>query len=112
MEKHGRRAKARLLRFVDFIVQDDALFQALEQGDWVCCTEQIEFAMVQAKIIDEQSREHYTYHKTVQFLYNYLSSATSRSNSAAARNNEKLAQFLLAIQLFAAPRKATLELFN
>jgi len=109
MEKHGRRAKARLLRFVDFIVQDESLFSAMEQGDWTRCAEQIEVAMVQANIIDERSREHY--HKTAQFLYNHFSSATSQTNGAAARNNEKLAQFLLAIQLFAAPRKATLELF-
>ena len=109
MEKHGRRAKARLLRFVDFIVQDESLFSAMEQGDWTRCAEQIEIAMVDANIIDERSREHY--HKTAQFLYNHFSSATSQTNGAAARNNEKLAQFLLAIQLFAAPRKATLELF-
>ena len=109
MERHGRRAKVRLLRFVDFIVQDDALFLAMEHGDWGRCAEQIESAMVQAKIIDEQSREHY--HKTAQFLYSHFSSATSRSTSAADRTNEKLAQFLLAIQLVAAPRKAMLNLF-
>jgi hypothetical protein len=109
MEKHGRRAKVRLLRFVDIIVQDDVLFLALEQGDWTRCAQQFELAIVEAKIIDEQSREHYR--KTAQFLYNHFSSATSRSNGAADRNNEKIAQFLMAIQLFAAPRKSLLELF-
>ena len=109
MEKHGRRAKVRLLRFVDIIVQDDVLFLALEQGDWTRCAQQFESAIVEANIIDEQSREHYR--KTAQFLYNHFSSATSRSNGAADRNNEKMAQFLMAIQLFAAPRKALLELF-
>ena len=109
MEKHGRRAKARLLRFVDIIAQDDALFFALEQGHWTHCAQQLEIAIVQANIIDIHSREHYR--KTVQFLYNHFSSATSPSNGAAARNNKKLSQLLTAVQLFAAPRKALLELF-
>eukprot|EP00536_Pseudo-nitzschia_multiseries_P014949 jgi/Psemu1/291736/fgenesh1_pg.795_\ len=97
------------LRFVDIIVQDEGLFSAIEQGDWTRCAEQIEVAVVKANIIDEQSRKHY--HKTAQFLYNHFSSATSRNNGAAARNNEKVAKFLLALQLFAAPRKATLGFF-
>lgn len=109
MEKHGRRAKARILRFVDIIVQDDVLFAALEQGDWTRCAQQFEIAIVQAKIIDEQSREHYR--KTAQFLYNHFASLTSKNDGAAARNNEKLEKFLKAIQVFANPRKALLELF-
>ena len=109
MEKHGRRAKARLLRFVDIIVQDDSFFSALEHGDWALCAQQFEIAIVQAKIIDEQSREHYR--KTAQFLYNHFSSLTSKSDGAAARNNKKFEKFLKVIQVFANPRKAILELF-
>ncbi len=109
MEKHGRRAKARLLRFVDIIVQDDELFLALEQGDWKRCAELFEMAIVQAKVIDEESREHYR--KTIQFIYNHFSSATSKSDGAAARNNDKMEKILAAIQVFANPRKAILELF-
>ena len=108
MEHQGRRAKVRLLRLVDFIVQDESLFLAMEQGDWNRCALQIELAMVHAKIIDESSRDHY--HKTAKFLYNHFSAATSRSNSAADRNSEKLSQFLLAIQLIVAPRKSILKL--
>mmetsp|Transcript_6663 Transcript_6663/g.16239 ORF Transcript_6663/g.16239 Transcript_6663/m.16239 type:complete len:905 (+) Transcript_6663:2-2716(+) len=109
MEKHGRKAKARLLRFVDIIVQDDELFLALEQGEWRHCAELFEIAIVQAKIIDEESREHYR--KTAKFLYNHFSNATSKSDGAAARNNDKMEKVLAAIQVFANPRKATLELF-
>jgi hypothetical protein len=109
MEKQGRRAKARLLRFVDIVVQDETLLLGLEQGDWSRCAEQVEHALVRAKIIDENSREHY--HKTAQFLYNHFASANGRSQSAAARNNEKVAQFLMFVQLLAAPRKAFLKLF-
>lgn len=110
MEKQGRRAKVRLLRFVDIIVQDDSLLLAIEQGDWGRCVDQIEQATVRAKIIDELSREHY--HKTAQFLFNHFSRATATSKTAAARNNEKFARFLMALQLFAAPRKSFLKLFR
>ncbi len=109
MEKHGRKAKARLLRFVDIIVQDETLFTALEEGDWTRCGNQFERAVVQAKIIDEQSREHYR--KTVQFIYKHFSSATSKSDDAAARNNKKVEGLLKVIQVFANPWKAFLELF-
>jgi hypothetical protein len=109
MEKHGRRAKVRLLRFVDIIVQDDVLFLALEKAEWTRCFHQFEAAIVQAKIIDEESREHYR--KTAKFLYNHFASATSKGDGAAARNNEKLAKFGMMIQWFAAPKKAILELF-
>jgi hypothetical protein len=109
MEKQGRRAKVRLLRFVDIIVQDDSLLLAMEQGDWGRCAEQIEYALVRAKIIDENSREHY--HKTAHFIYNHFASANSKSRSAAARNNEKVARFLMFVQLMAAPKKALLRLF-
>jgi hypothetical protein len=109
MEKQGRRAKVRLLRFVDIIVQDETLLQAIEHGDWGRCAEQIEYALARAKIIDENSREHY--HRTALFIYNHFASVTSQSKGAAARNNEKIARFLMFVQMMAAPRKAILRLF-
>lgn len=109
MEKQGRRAKVRLLRFVDIIVQDDVLLQAVEQGDWGRCAEQLERTLVKAKIIDESSQEHY--HKTGLFIYNHFASATSQSKGAAARNNEKVERFLMFVQMLAAPRKTILRLF-
>jgi hypothetical protein len=109
MEKQGRRAKVRVLRFVDIIVSDDTLVSHLEQGDWETCAKHFEEALVSAKIIDQDSREHY--HKTAQFLYNHFSSAIHRNDDATDRNNKKLANFLVAVQLMASPRKAILKLF-
>jgi hypothetical protein len=109
MEKQGRRAKVRLLRFVDTIVKDDALLLALEQGDWDRCAERLEFALVKAKILDEANREHY--HKTAKFVFDHFAAASTKSGSAAARNNEKLAQLAAAVQWIASPRRSILKLF-
>jgi hypothetical protein len=109
MEKQGRRAKIRLLRFVDNIVKDDALLLALEQGDWDRCAERLEFALVKAKIIDEANREHY--HKTAKFVFEHFAAASTNGGSAAARNNEKLAQLAAIVQWIASPRRSILKLF-
>lgn len=109
MKKQGRRAKVRLLRFVDTIVQDDVLLLAMEQGDWDRCGEQVEMAMVQAKIIDDESREHY--HKTAQYVYNHFAAVSSRNGNAAARNNKKLVHLAMAVQWIAAPKRFILKLF-
>lgn len=109
MEKHGRRAKARLLRFVDIVVQDESLLMAIEHGDWSHCSDRIEVALVRARIIEESSRAHY--HKTALFLYKHFAHVTSQNKGAAARNNEKMEKFLMAVQMLAAPRKAILKLF-
>lgn len=108
MEKHGRRAKVRLLRFVDIIVQDDTLLMSMEQGDWPRCFEQIELALVMSKIIDEQSREHY--HRTAQYVVKHFVDIATKNSTAAARNNEKLEKFAAVIKCIAAPRKFLLRL--
>jgi hypothetical protein len=108
MEKQGRRAKVRLLRFVDTIVQDDILLMAMEHGDWNKCGKQLELALVKSKIIDEESLEHY--HRTAQFVFNHFANITAKNSNAAARNNEKLAHFAMAVQCIAAPRKSLLRL--
>ena len=109
MEKQGRRAKVRLLRFVDAIVQDDILLTAVEQGDWDRCAQQLEAAMVKAIVIDDDSRMYYQ--KTAQFLYNHFASIGSKNDGAAARNNAKLARFAQIVQSIAAPRRCLLKLF-
>ena len=108
MEKQGRKAKVRLLRFVDTIVQDEILLMAMEHGYWSKCGEQLEMALVKSKIIDEESREHY--HRTAQFIYNHFKNIVDKNGNAAARNNEKLAHIAMAIQCFAAPRRSLLRL--
>jgi hypothetical protein len=104
MEKQGRRAKVRLLRFVDTIVQDEILLMAMEHGEWNKCGERLELALVTSKIIDEESREHY--HRTAQFIYNHFASIAAKNGNAAARNNEKLAHVGMLLQFIAAPRKS------
>lgn len=91
------------------MVQDETLLTAVEQGEWGRCAEQVEYALVRARIIDESSREHY--HRTALFLYNHFAAANAQSKSAAARNNEKVTHFLMILQLLASPRKAILKLF-
>ena len=109
MEKQGRRAKVRLLRFADKVVQDDILLQGIQHGDWDTCGERIESAMVESKIIDEENREHYR--KTAQFIYNHFAAASARSQGAAERNNAKLVTLAKAVQCIAAPRRSILKLF-
>jgi hypothetical protein len=108
MEKQGRRAKVRVLRFVDIIVQDDILLMAMEQGDWARCGVQIEDALVKSKIIDEENREHY--HRTAHYIYRHFADISARNSNAVARNNEKLERIGAIIQCFAAPRKFLLRL--
>ena len=107
MEKQGRRAKIRLLRFVDTLVQDDSLLIAIEQGDWDRCAKQLEVALVTAKVIDEENLDHY--HKTAQFVYGHFAFASSKSNTSAGP--KKLANLAIVVQLLAAPRKSLLKLF-
>lgn len=108
MEKQGRRAKVRVLRFVDIVVQDDVLLMAMEQGDWARCGEQIEEALVKSKIIDDENREHY--HRTAQYIYRHFADISAKDSNAVARNNEKLRKIGALIQCFAAPRKSLLRL--
>eukprot|EP00980_Cylindrotheca_fusiformis_P031699 scaffold26800_cov127-Cylindrotheca_fusiformis.AAC.6 len=109
MERQGKRAKVRLLRFVDIIVQDDVLLMSVEQGDWSRCCINLELALVKAQIIDEENREHY--HRTAKFLFDHFANVSSRSGSAGARNNEKMAQFGRFVQWLASPKRSILRLF-
>ena len=107
MEKQGRRAKVRVLRFVDIIVQDDNLLLSMEQGDWARCGEHIEEALVKSKVIDEENREHY--HRTAQYIYRHFAEISAKNSNAVARNHEKLERIGAVIRCFAAPRKFLLH---
>ena len=109
MERQGRRAKVRLLRFVDSVVQDDQLLQAIELGDWATCAQQVERSLMKAKIIDQNNRDYY--HKTAQFVYQHFVSMSGGGTGAATRNNEKLAAIAKTVQLAATPRRSVLRLF-
>ena len=55
IERHGNKAKARLLRFVDIILVDDRLLQALEFGEWAQCIAHRKHAVVKENVIDAES---------------------------------------------------------
>lgn len=59
VERQGRRAKIRVLRFADSILVDELFLNALCQGEWKQCLMRIETSLVQANVIDEASCGHY-----------------------------------------------------
>jgi hypothetical protein len=109
MEKHGRRAKTRVLRFVDTILGDEKLLFAMEQGEWDQCVSRLEIALVKSKIIQEQSL--FYYRKTGQFMYEHVKASVSNGGGAAARNNEKLALLAQALRSIASPLRSILKIF-
>lgn len=110
MEKQGRKAKIRVLKFVDTILGDERLLRALEQGEWDHCAERLESALIQARILDTQGLEQYR--KIAKFIFEHIEMAMSTQGSAAARNNEKLAFVAQAIQWVASPRRSLLKLLR
>eukprot|EP00546_Thalassionema_frauenfeldii_P003631 CAMPEP_0178935276 /NCGR_PEP_ID=MMETSP0786-20121207/24431_1 /TAXON_ID=186022 /ORGANISM="Thalassionema frauenfeldii, Strain CCMP 1798" /LENGTH=1600 /DNA_ID=CAMNT_0020613357 /DNA_START=111 /DNA_END=4914 /DNA_ORIENTATION=+ len=108
IEKHGNRAKAGIIRFVDIIVSDETLLVSLERGAWDVCLEQLEKALVQARIIDEESRENY--HRTIKFITDHF--APGLRGSAADRNQEKLAYFAKFLKWLASPARSLLRLIK
>lgn len=109
MESQGNKAKVRLLRFVDLVIQDDILFMSIEQRDWTRFGEHFEAAIVEARIADEESVAHY--HKTAVFLLDHFATVSSKSGSAGARNNEKFEYLVRGIQCLASPKRSVLKLF-
>jgi hypothetical protein len=108
VQKHGNRAKIRIIRFVDIVVSDETLLRSLERGEWDICLTHLEQALVQARIIDEASRENY--HKTIQFVLSHFS--TKGEGSAAARNNKKIVRFAKVLKWMASPRRSFLKLMR
>lgn len=102
MEQQGKKAKVRILRFVDIVLADESLMVALERSDWKTCLERVEIALVKSKFIDEVSREHY--HKVISFIYSH-SSSSSADESATTRNRQMLAALAQAMKWMASPRQ-------
>jgi hypothetical protein len=107
MESQGRKAKIRLLRFVDYVLSDERLLIALEQGDWGQCGNRLEFALLKAKIVEEESIN--LYRKTATFLFTNLTSVLSTGGEAASRNSEKLNLLAKIIQSVASPKRSILN---
>lgn len=57
LKKHGDVAKRRILRFVDIVLGDTQLLNALEMGDWRMALLRFESAIVKANITDAETCE-------------------------------------------------------
>jgi len=112
MERHGKRAKVRLLKFVDIVLLDEVLLFSMERGDWEVCIDRLEVCLVQAEIIDEDSRVHY--HNTLKFVMEHMMFAnrSTKSGAAAKRNNEKMLQLARIMKMLASPRRSILSLIR
>uniref|UniRef100_A0A7S2A1I7 Uncharacterized protein n=1 Tax=Ditylum brightwellii TaxID=49249 RepID=A0A7S2A1I7_9STRA len=110
LEKQGNQAKIRVLRFVDIIIVDDRLLQSIELRDWRQCISRLENAAVRANMIDAESCAQC--HKSIVTIYNTLAPRNSESDEAAARNEEKFAQFAKALKWMATPKRSFLNFFT
>jgi hypothetical protein len=108
MERQGNKAKVRILRFVDILLLDEKFLLGLEKGEWDACVQSLEHALIHSKIVDEESRLHYR--MTLKYIIRLLSPGSPRDESAAARNNAKMAQFAKALKWIASPRRSLLKL--
>ncbi len=109
MEHQGRKAKVRLLKFVDTILGDERLLFAMEQGEWDRCLARVEIALVEAEVIEGKNLIYYR--KAATFIFDHVQMLLRNNEGAAARNNEKLAILGHLIQAMAAPRRSILKIF-
>jgi hypothetical protein len=109
MEHQGRKAKVRVLKFVDAILSDERLLFAMEQGEWDRCLARVEIALVEAEVIEEKNLMYYR--KAATFIFDQIQMLLRNNEGAAARNNEKLAILGHLIQSMAAPRRSILKIF-
>jgi hypothetical protein len=86
------------------------LLGAMEQGEWDRCFARLEFALVEAEIIQQDNLVHYR--KAAKFVYDHIQLALTNEGDAAARNAEKLALVAMMIQSFASPRRSLLKIFR
>ena len=110
MENQGRKAKIRLVKFVDSILGDERLLIAIEQGDWMRCFSRLEVALLKSKVIEERSLGFYR--KVAALILNQLQSSMERGGDAATRNFEKVNFFAQSLQSLASPRRSILKLFR
>ena len=110
MEQQGKKAKTKVIKFVDSVLGDERLLIALEQGDWDRCVKQLELALIQSTVLERENIVYYR--KTLAFVYEHVRLTLSNQQGAARRNSEKLAVVAKAIQWVAAPRRSLLKLFE
>ena len=107
MERQGNKAKIRILRFADILLMDEKFLLGLERFEWDLCIHRLENALVQSKIVDEESRIHYR--MTLQYIIRLLSSSSNQDENAAARNNQKMVQLAKVLKWIASPRRSVLK---
>ena len=107
LERHGRKAKQRLVRFADILLADDLFLHSLELLEGSKCIYRIEHAAIKAKIVDTETCAQY--HEAGLFVYNNLAPRAKGKQEAAERNEEKLAYFARFLQLLAAPHRTLLK---
>lgn len=110
MQTQGRKAKIRVLKFSDKILNDERLLVALEQGDWDRCLARIEIALVEASVIESENLVHYR--KAAKFIYSHVHVLLANEGKAASRNSEKLAMLAHFVKLLASPRRSLLKLIG
>ena len=108
LERHGKKAKIRLLRFIDIILADEQFLQGLELLEWAQCLDRIEHATVKAKVVDAETCSQY--HKAGILLYETLAPRAQGQGEAAQRNEEKLAYFARLLKLVASPHRSLLKI--
>ena len=108
LERHGKKDKIRLLRFIDIILADEQFLQGLELLEWAQCLDRIEHAVVKAKVVDSETCSQY--HKAGILLYETLAPRAQSQGDAAQRNEEKLAYFARLLKLVASPHRSLLKI--
>ncbi|KAL9189680.1 hypothetical protein ACHAXT_009355 [Thalassiosira profunda] len=111
-KKQGSIAKRRLLRFVDRVLGDTQLLQALELGDWKKAVSRLEAAIVNAGITDAETCQQL--HKGAVLMYKNLAPRKKdrKSKAAAARNSQKMVSFGKAMKILASPGRSLMRLLT
>ena len=81
LEQQGKKAKVRILRFVDIVLSDERLMYSLDREDWETCIDRVEDALVKSKLLEEESRV--SIHKTIMFIYSNTKASPSSENSVS-----------------------------
>ena len=106
LEKQGREAKVRLIRFVDIILSDDGLLIGVEQADWEICLKRIEKAMILSGLIEEKNVVYYR--KTFSFVFDQI----ERSVKSPEQKKDNLQAVARFAQWLATPRRSLLKLIR
>jgi len=104
---HGYIAKMRAAQFIEIIASDDHLLDMLEAGEYVQCVHRVEWAIVQANILQEETL--IQYRKALLFLYDNIAPKLKAHGKAAARSGKKFSYLAIVVRLMATPRRSFLK---